>query len=136
MPVKEYQQIQIPSNFLLAKRLEDEIIRQAENLGYDEESLFAVRLSLEEALTNAIRHGNAQDERKPIQVRYHVDARQIEIFITDQGQGFQPEQVPDPTTPENIEMPSGRGIMLMRAYMNVVEYNHTGNTVHMVKYRE
>jgi serine/threonine-protein kinase RsbW len=58
------------------------------------------------------------------------------VEIADEGSGFNPEQVPDPTDPENLECPSGRGIMLMRSYMNRVEYNAAGNKVVMEKHRQ
>ena len=126
-------QCKISSCFCAAKQLEDGIVRAAEQCGYDEESIFALRLSLEEAFANAIRHGNQQDNTKHISVRYSVDEECIEIFVADEGIGFDPRKVPDPTEEKNLQKPTGRGIMLMRSYMNLVEYNETGNMLHLVK---
>jgi len=113
--------------------LEDRVVAAAVKCGYKEESVFALRLSLEEALANAIRHGNAGDINKFISVRYRVLPERIDIYVADEGAGFDPLAVPDPTLTENLEQPTGRGIMLMRAYMNLVEYNEIGNVVHLVR---
>jgi serine/threonine-protein kinase RsbW len=86
-----------------------------------------VRLALEEALVNGFRHGNKGDTTKSVTVRCHVDAGLMQLEVQDEGEGFNPETVPDPTAEENIEIPSGRGIMLMRAYMTSVEYVPPGN---------
>ena len=96
------------------------------------EVAFAVRLALEEALSNAYRHGNAEDPTKSITLRYELDARRLVVEIEDEGTGFQPEAVPDPTATENLERPSGRGIMLIRSYMADVRYNERGNCLRMV----
>ena len=136
MPDKQYREVIITSVFSEAKQVEDSIVTEAENLGYDDEALFALRLSLEEALTNAIRHGNNRDVKKKIQIKYCVDNEAIEVRVTDEGGGFRPEDVPDPTAEENIARPSGRGIMLMKAYMDKVLYNRDGNEVYMVRQKQ
>ncbi|MCK5271106.1 MAG: ATP-binding protein [Sedimentisphaerales bacterium] len=133
MPAQTYHEIEIPSICTQAKKAEDGIIAAARTHGYGEEDIFALRLSLEEALSNAIRHGNKQDPDKSITIRYYVNRDRIDIYIADEGTGFNPIKVPDPTTAENLERPHGRGILLMRAYMNLVEYNNTGNVIHIVK---
>ncbi len=130
-----YQDITIPSRYPHAKAVEDRIVQEAQQAGYDEESLFALRLSLEESLTNAIRHGNSCDASKHVAVKYRITQERIDIAVSDEGQGFNPTSVPDPTQPEHLSRPSGRGILLMRAYMNEVTYNAKGNCVHLVKLR-
>lgn len=124
----------IQSNIVSAKAVEDKIIESAESKGYDEEAVFALRLSLEEALANAIRHGNQSESHKSIHIGYQVTSEFVEINIADEGDGFTPDDVPDPTTEDKLEIPSGRGILLMRAYMDVVEYNDKGNSIRLVKY--
>ena len=136
MPIPTYQELEISSGYPQAKQVEDKIITAAEALGYGEEDIFALRLSLEEVLTNAIRHGNRQDERKKINIRFYATKEQVDIYVADEGSGFDPMAVRDPTSNENLECPNGRGIMLMRAYMNLVEYNEVGNVVHLVKLNE
>ena len=133
MPAQTYHEIEIPSIYAQAKKAEDGIIAAARTHGYGEEDIFALQLSLEEALSNAIRHGNKQDPDKSITIRYYVNRDRIDIYIADEGTGFNPIKVPDPTIAENLESPHGRGILLMRAYMNMVEYNETGNVIHIVK---
>ncbi len=136
MPAQTYYEVEIPSEFPQAREIEEKILVAAKKCGYHEEDLFALRLSLEEALTNAIQHGNQKDTDKKINVRYYVNPEEINIYIADEGHGFNPTRVPDPTSEENLENPNGRGIMLMRAYMNLVEYNDTGNVVHLVKLKQ
>ena len=112
------------------------ILEEAERLGYEGECLFSVRLSLEEALINAVRHGNLFDESKKVAVDYDINAERIEIRVTDEGKGFDCDKVPDPTADENLEKPSGRGVMLIRTFMDEVEYSDGGRCVRMVKLRE
>ncbi|MBN2376090.1 MAG: ATP-binding protein [Sedimentisphaerales bacterium] len=134
MSSETIRELTIDSDFQQAKEVEDLIVESAETFGYDEEVLFALRLSLEEGLTNAIRHGNGYDKAKRVRIRFLVSPEKIDVYIEDEGKGFDPEKVPDPTTQANLENPSGRGIMLMRAYMSEVIYNETGNELHLVKY--
>jgi len=125
----------IPTDFVAARQLTQEVLRRLEDRGYEEESRFAVRLALEEALSNAIKHGNGSDPRKKIVVSTCIDNDGADITVADEGDGFDPASVPDPTADENLEKPCGRGIMLMRAYMDKVEYNDRGNEVRIVKHR-
>jgi len=131
-----FRELEFPSRFGRAKEAADRIVAEAATKGYEQETLFALRLSLEEAFTNAIRHGNRGDRRKKVSVRYRVGPERIDVYVSDEGAGFDPKAVPDPTHPENLSRPSGRGILLMRAYMTEVEYNKKGNTVHLVMVRD
>jgi len=133
MTSNTFTDIQIDSDFHQAKEVEDQIIAAAAQCGYDDDTIFALRLSVEEALSNAIRHGNLYDIHKKIDIRYSVRPDRIDLYVRDEGRGFDPRVVPDPTSPENLESPSGRGVMLMRAYMNQVEFNERGNQIHLVK---
>ena len=116
-----------------ARKAENSVMSEIARHAYSESATFAIKLALEEGLNNAIRHGNRLDPDKTIELVVDVDPRRTVIVITDEGNGFQPDMVPDPTTDENIEKPSGRGIMLMRAYMDEVRFNEKGNQVRMVK---
>jgi len=108
----------------------DRILARAEDEGFGASSLFAIRLAIEEAVTNAFEHGHAGlDPTTPIHIDYAVSSDQIEIAIEDQGSGFSPGSLPDPTLQENLAKPSGRGVMLMRAYMTDVQFNPAGNRV-------
>lgn len=123
----------IPSDLKEARNVEQVILDQASEAGYSESDTFALKLALEEGLNNAIRHGNRMDPAKTVEVSYEVTPEEVRVTIRDHGSGFEPEDVPDPTADENLEKPSGRGIMLMRAYMDTVEFNQAGNLVCMVK---
>jgi serine/threonine-protein kinase RsbW len=128
-----YHVIEIPSTLADAKKPEVHILADVDRCGYDEDSSFAIKLALEEAMTNAVRHGNGGDATKSITVRYAVTPEMCVICVRDQGKGFAPGNIPDPTAPERLSLPCGRGIMLMRAYMSEVEYRCEGREVRLVK---
>lgn len=114
-------------------RAQEHVLATLERLGYPDASRFAVRLAMEEAITNAFHHGHrglGPEEAVRLDFRAAPDA--IELVVEDQGPGFNPGGVPDPTKDENLEVPTGRGLLLMRAYMSEVEYNARGNQVRMV----
>ena len=123
----------IPSDLGEARRVQDEIERALQQVRFNEHDIFAIKLALEEALVNAIKHGNQMDRAKKVRIRYHVLSDRFECSISDEGPGFDPGEVPDPTAPENLERPCGRGLMLMRHYMSEVRYNDRGNAVTMSK---
>ena len=123
----------IPSDPRAARRLAEEILSRVRSRGYGKEVCFAIRLALEEALINAIKHGNRSDPDKKVRVCAEVGEDLTAITVADEGEGFNPDSVPDPTADENLEKPCGRGIMLMRAYMDEVRFNDRGNEVRMIK---
>jgi serine/threonine-protein kinase RsbW len=101
--------------------------------GYPAKDLFATRLALEEAVVNAIKHGHKNDPARQVGVRFRVTAERVLAEVEDQGPGFDPFQVPDPLAVENLECPSGRGLLLMRKYMTWVRFNERGNCVTLCK---
>ena len=113
-----------------------QILSELEANNFSEEDIFAVHLALQEAFLNALRHGNKMDDGKEVKIDYLVDSDRIEISMTDEGNGFDPESVPDPRLGENIYKVEGRGLLLMRSYMDVVKFNERGNCVQMVRYKE
>ena len=124
----------IPSEFAAANSVEQQVLDEMGHRAYSEAAIFAVKLALEEALSNAIKHGNGRDRSKSIIFTFDVGGKCVKASIEDEGDGFVPADIPDPRSPENIEKCSGRGIMLMEAYMDEVVYNKKGNRVEMVKY--
>ncbi len=112
--------------------VEQRILRAAQSMGFPTASAFALRLALEEALTNAFKHGHSAIPDEPVDLEWRITPGRAEIAVEDHGPGFRPGDVPDPTLDENLERPSGRGIMLMRAYMTDVRFNASGNRVTMV----
>ena len=127
------QQMVIPSDPAEARRVQERIENALLSSRCHDHDLFSIKLALEEALVNAIKHGNQYDRAKSVQVAYEVQPDRFVVRITDEGPGFDPADVPDPTAVENLERPCGRGLMLMRHYMTEVEYNPTGNGVIMAK---
>ena len=125
----------IPSDTAEVRRVQDEIEQQLRKLLYTDREIFNIRLALEEALVNAIKHGNQMNRAKKVRVAYRIEHERFDILIADEGRGFDPQDVPDPTAPENLERPCGRGLMLMRHYMTAVDYNSEGNSVSMYKLR-
>lgn len=90
------------------------------------------RVGLTEALANAVLYGNGSDPRKTVRVEVSLDPEQIVIHVTDQGEGFDPRTVKDPTHPENLHAPGGRGLFLIRKLMDEIEFNERGNALRMV----
>jgi serine/threonine-protein kinase RsbW len=128
-------QVVIPSDPGETQRVQAEIEQALKAHQFSEREIFAVRLALEEALVNAIKHGNQMDRSKKVRVAYRVHAERFDVVVADEGPGFDPAEVPDPTAVENLERPCGRGLMLMRHYMNEVRFSCHGNSVSMTKLR-
>jgi serine/threonine-protein kinase RsbW len=123
----------IPSDLAASRDVHKEIMDRVEAQHYDDQSTFAIRLALEEGLMNAIKHGNKNDASKTVHIEAKVSPKATEITIEDQGKGFHRAEVPDPCAVENLLKCSGRGILLMEAYMDKVEYTNGGRKVRMVK---
>jgi serine/threonine-protein kinase RsbW len=105
------------------------------NFAWSDKQIFHVRLALEEALVNAIHHGNGGDPTKAVRVWWDVRPDEVEAVIEDEGPGFDPSHVPDPCESENLDRPCGRGLLLMRAFLTTVSYNEQGNRVSLYKRR-
>jgi serine/threonine-protein kinase RsbW len=128
-----FTDVVIPSDTTEARLVQEAIEQLLRARKATDQEVFSVRLALEEALVNAIKHGNEMDRSKKVQVSYRLCEDRLEVRITDEGKGFDPLDVPDPTDPDNLDRPCGRGLMLMRHYMTEVEYNDVGNCVSMAK---
>ena len=127
--------VSIASETSLGREVQERIISVLENRAYSDRDVFGVRLALEEALVNAIKHGNGMDPAKQVQIDCRFDDDGVRIVIEDEGPGFDVTAVPDPTAEENLDKPGGRGIMLMRSFMSHVEYNELGNRLVLEKRR-
>lgn len=125
-----------PSRTTEAKRILESILARLEGENWFPHDIFGVHLALEEALVNAVKHGNRMDEAKSVHVECKLSPERLYVRIRDEGPGFKMEEVPDCTEDENLEKASGRGIMLMRNFMSFVEYNDIGNMVTMEKSRK
>ena len=106
--------------------------------GVSDDAAFGIDMAVREAVTNAVLHGNRQDENKTVDIVLKSSPDAVEISVHDQGPGFNPEAVPDPTANENILKTSGRGIFFMRTFMDEVDWlirPEGGTTVRMLKRR-
>ena len=134
MAVHEQFEVVIPSTADAGQALLERIVGKIENLEtFTPHDAFGIRLALDEAIVNAIKHGNGFHPEKTVRVNCLIEDLLLRVEIEDQGAGFCLADVPDPTDEQNLELPCGRGIMLMRSFMSNVEYNATGNKVLLEK---
>jgi len=119
-------------------QVEDGVLREARQLGFDEDELHNIGIAVREGMVNAVVHGNRYNARKKVHVKVSRGPERLEIVIADEGDGFDPANVPDPLASENLLRFSGRGVMLMRAFMDeftVGLRQPKGTEVRMVKYK-
>jgi serine/threonine-protein kinase RsbW len=132
-PHRDLVRLDVPNEPKAIDKAQAQVVDALEREGYPKASLFAVRLAMHEAITNAFVHGHRElGGDMPVHIEYRVGPAETEITIEDQGPGFDPAAIPDPTLDENLERGSGRGLLLIRAYMSVAEYNAKGNMLRMV----
>jgi serine/threonine-protein kinase RsbW len=116
---------------------EEFVVKMAEEAGFEEDDLHKIAMSIRETMVNAVVHGNRYNANKKVHVTVSNDAGRLEVKIADQGEGFEIEEIPDPLSEENILRNSGRGIFLMRAFMDEVQIRRgdpIGTEVTLVKY--
>jgi serine/threonine-protein kinase RsbW len=123
----------IPSHYVAGRKVQARIIKAVTAAGFHPENIAAITLGLEEGLINAIKHGNRLDRKKKVKISAKITSRTCEIKIEDEGAGFDRGRVPDPTLDENLEKCSGRGILLIEAYMDRVSWDRAGRRLTMVK---
>ncbi|MBN1871051.1 MAG: ATP-binding protein [Candidatus Omnitrophica bacterium] len=128
------RKIEIPSDISHIKKVSNEIVKGLKQVGIVETLQFDIRLVVEEAVRNAIEHGNCYDKDLPVKILYSIDRSKCVIEIEDQGKGFDVTRVPDPRKQENLVKAGGRGVFLIRKLMDRVEYNEIGNKVKITKY--
>jgi len=126
----------IPNDTVVGRRLLEELLHQLEAQHWARRDIFGIHLAVDEALVNAILHGNRLDETKHVHFCCWLSPRKIRVEITDEGPGFDPDTLPDPTDSAHLERPCGRGVMLMRAFMSRVQFHDCGNHVVLEKVRE
>ena len=126
----------IPSVGEAAEQFIDRLGEQLETHGWTDREMFQVRMAVEEAVTNAIEHGNSRDPSKSIRLHCTVDSGSFSLEVVDEGPGFCREDVPDCTEVDRREIQRGRGIMLMESFMSDVEYISRGNRVRLHRRRD
>ncbi|MFN7877171.1 MAG: ATP-binding protein [Pirellula sp.] len=125
----------IPSDLDVAHELIEQTILAMSDLDWPGGDMFHVQMAMEEALVNAIEHGNKRCESKEVAIAISVSGQEITIQIKDQGDGFDHRNVADPTEEERLDQPRGRGVLLIRELMSHSHYNDIGNELVMIKKR-
>ena len=126
-----YKKIRIESSVENLRIVENAIDEATTVLGISQDNYGKILVSAMEAVNNAILHGNKLNPEKIVDIEISYKSDLLNITVTDEGPGFRPETVPDPTTPENIEALNGRGIYLMSHLADIIEYSKKGNSVTM-----
>ena len=111
--------------------------QMAKKAGIDEDEIFKITMAVREAAVNAVLHGNSYDPEKRITASFENTGESLVIRIADQGKGLDPETLPDPLAPENLLRGSGRGIFLIRNFMDEVNFRqlHPGTELTLIKHR-
>ena len=138
MTTIETTELSLPSRIEAVDAAATAVAEFISRSGISEEAAFRIDMAVREAVTNAVLHGNRQEESKAVELTLKSSPDAIEISVHDQGQGFNPEEVPDPTKEENLLKSSGRGIFFMRNFMDEVDWSirpNGGTTVRLVKRR-
>lgn len=127
----------LPSTLSTVEAVEAKVMEYAERAGFDEDTASQLAMVSREAAVNAVLHGNKKDPNKHVNARFTLTHEALSIQIADQGGGFDPSNVPDPLSPEGLLKPSGRGIFLMRAIMDEVNFRQLspGTEITLVKHR-
>lgn len=126
-----YKRIRIESKTINIRIVEKAIDETTSELGVSQESYGKILVSTLEAVNNAILHGNRLNPEKIVDIEISFNAIELKIKVTDEGPGFMPEKIPDPTKPENIESINGRGVFLMSHLADKIKYSKKGNSVTM-----
>jgi len=125
--------LQLPSDLRVIEAAVSHLVSRCRACSFEGPRLeLNFRVGVTEALANAVLYGNQSDPRKTVRVELRVDAEQVVVCVADEGKGFDPSSVPDPTRPENLQSPGGRGLFLIRKLMDEIEFNERGNAVRMV----
>ena len=125
--------LELPNDLRAIERSVDYLTDKGREVGFDYDRLrLNFRVGLTEALANAMLYGNCRDPRKRVRVEAHLTPREIKVQVTDEGRGFDPAAVLDPTLPANRVRAGGRGIFLIRQLMDRVEFNDRGNSITMI----
>jgi serine/threonine-protein kinase RsbW len=123
------QNLVLPSNISSLSKLEAFIDELCEQYTIDEDNYGNILIALTEAVNNAITHGNKLRPDKMVLLSFGGNSKQIEFTITDEGNGFDYNNIPDPTHPENLEKVSGRGVFLMRSLADNIVFENNGNII-------
>ena len=127
-----YKRLKIESSINNLRIVENTIEEVMNEIGITEENYGKILVSILEAVNNAIMHGNRYETDKFVDIEISYRNEKLKIKVSDEGKGFVPEEVPDPTIPQNLESLNGRGIFLMSKLADEIKYSKRGNAVTMV----
>ena len=127
---QEFERV-IDSDSKQCAELVRELLELLEKENWTQDDIFGIRMAVEEAVMNAIKHGNCCEADKQVHILIEVEGNEFYARITDEGCGFSPKDVPDPRLNENLEKTTGRGVMLMKNFVDQVKYNDKGNVVEL-----
>lgn len=125
----------IPSSLPVAHQCLETFLQALRDAGWDGRDYFHVQMASEEALVNAVTHGNKESLDKQVEIEFNVSPELVNLRIRDEGEGFQVDALPDPRCAERLELVHGRGVLLIRQMMSEVRYVGCGNEVIMVRRR-
>ncbi len=128
---KMYKRLKIESRLSNLRLIENAIDEITGAIGVKQDNYGKIMVAALEAVNNAVTHGNRSDPNKIVDVEIAFEDNGINITVTDEGEGFNPKSIPDPTMPENIEELSGRGVFLMTKLADSIKFNEKGNSVTM-----
>ncbi|MBP7185063.1 MAG: ATP-binding protein [Saprospiraceae bacterium] len=123
--------LRLPSNPKYVSAVEPYVERLVKSCVSCPDKYGDILISITEAVTNAIVHGNTNDESKIVRVSFKKDADKVAFSVTDEGRGFDPASVPDPTCPENLLKVGGRGVFLMKELSDNINFRNGGSTVEL-----
>ena len=132
----EKKELILPTRIESVERAALEAAEFAKNAGFGDEEIFAIDLAVREAVANAVKHGNLLDETKNVELTFSDLPRGLEITVRDFGAGFDVDEIPDPTQPENLLKVNGRGILFMRNFTEEVEWERHPEGGMVVKMRK
>lgn len=127
-------EIIVPTNIREIKKVSNAILNALDGSQATDSFIFDVRLACEEALINAIKHGNKNQKDKKIVVNFDITDKSVVISVEDEGQGYNYQQLPDPRHVSNLLRTGGRGLFLIRKMMDKIEFNEKGTKITMTKY--
>jgi len=127
-----HKKVKIASSIINLRIVENAIEEITNEIGISKDNYGKILISTLEAVNNAILHGNNSNPEKDVEIEIDFKSNKLSIKITDEGSGFNPKEIPDPTIPENIETLNGRGVFLISRLADKVKYNKKGNSVTMI----
>lgn len=121
----------LPENIRIVESFIDNV---KEKYSLNDDVYGNVMIAVTESVTNAIAHGNKGEKNKAVSLTMHLDESSLKFTVLDQGEGFDFHDLPDPTSPENLDKPGGRGIFLMKNLCDEVNFATKGNSVELIFY--